>query len=500
MKRRMESTRAACWRSLQQISGLVIIGILLPVLPADAADPAVQVPAKFKHPGLLNSLEELQLVKRKIEAGEEPWKSAFEQMKASKFAALKYKPHPRENVSAGILGAGGAAGGAYDLSEDSIAAYTQALMWICTDNEQHAKNAVSILNAWNIFQCRGRANWYLGSAWDAAQWAEGAELIRATYPKWSPDDIAKFSAMLDRAYLPVLHNQMAYGNRELSVCNGLVAIGVFNNDRAAFAEGVHHWVSYVPCWIYLSKDGPTPRKPDYWLTSPNHEELAKMDAGLFPDVKQSWIYSDETTFTKAIKNKLGNDHAMLENGDMDLLWSHAPASAYVDGLCAETFRDLGHCDLGLAQMINTAEIAWHQGMDLYSPESKRITAFMELQSFLRIGDPIPKVFYSVQPTGMTMTFEIAYNHYHNRMGMNLPKTEALIQQVFRPCLAKVPDIPKGWCCIRPDPGLRANQIAGPAVLDISWEALTHAELNAKGNMPAGSGAAPGTPPPGKEHR
>jgi len=442
--------------------------------------PVPPVPAAFKHPGLLNSMEELQFIKKKIAAGEEPWKSAFEQMKATKFAALNYKPHPHEQVSSGILGAGGAAGGAFDENDDAIAAYTQALMWIFTDNEQYAQNAVQILNAWSILQGHGGPSWYLSPAWLASAWTEGAELIKSTYPKWSADDIAKFSAMLDRAFLPELHNQMAYGNRELAVCNALISIGVFNNDRAAFAEGLAHWVSYVPCWIYLTSDGPTPRKPDYWLTSPSDDDLAKMDAGLLPDVKQSWIYSDQTTLTYDIKKKMGNDHTMLEGGDPGVLWYHAPASAYVDGLCSETFRDLGHCDLGLAQMINVAEIARHQGIDLYGMDSKRITAFLEFESFLRTGDLIPKEFYSVQSTGTYATFEIAYNHYHNLMGMDLPKTGALVQQFIRPCIKKVPTVSVGWCSMQPDIGIRANQIAGPVDLDINWETLTHGELDAKG--------------------
>jgi len=418
-------------------------------------------------------MSELQFIKQKIAAGEEPWKSAFEQMKASKWADLKYKPHPHETSTSGFFGAGGGVGGSFDETDDAIAAYTQALMWIFTDNEQYAQNAVQILNAWQILQGHGGANWYLQAAWEGAMWPEGAELIRATYPKWAPEDIAKFSAMLDRAYLPVLHNQMGYGNRELAVCNAMMAIGVFNNDRAAFAEGMAHWVSYVPCWIYMTSDGPTPRKADYWVTSPSNDELAKMDAGLFPDVKQSWIYTDLDAYMKA--NKLGNDRSMTKR-DQDELWYYAPPTAYVDGLCSETFRDLGHCELGLSQMINAAEIAWHQGIDLYARDDKRITAFMELQSFLRIGDPIPKVFYSTQATGMGGTYEIAYNHYHNRMGMELPKTEALIEQVLRPCFKKELVVSPGFCFVRPDPGLRAEKITYPADLDIAWEALTHAEL------------------------
>ena len=87
--------------------------------PVQPALKVPDIPATFKHPGLLNSMEELQFIKKKIAAGEEPWKSAFEQMKATKFAALNYKPHPHETVGLGILGEGGAAIGTFDEDEDA---------------------------------------------------------------------------------------------------------------------------------------------------------------------------------------------------------------------------------------------------------------------------------------------------------------------------------------------------------------------------------------------
>ncbi len=458
----------------------VLAGLVLWTASLHAADPVEKVPsqtaqapqplmlppipARFKHPGLLNNLEELQLVKKKIDAGEEPWKSAFEAMKASMWADLKYKPHPHETVNSGERGSGGA----NDESDDAIAAYTQALMWIFTGDEKHAEKAVEILNAWTILKKHEGGGWYMMAQRGGSMFPQSAELLRATYPKWKKEDIAKFSEMLGRVFLPTLHNRVVNGSGEFGVINALMAIGVFNDDRGAFYEGLSHWASYVPCWIYLKEDGPTPKKPDYWLASPGREELAKMDADLFPNPEEAW-------FSVAVENQ-GDDHAVFDRYDVYEIWNKAPAEAFVDGLCMETFRGLGKCDAGFAQMINAAEIAWHQGIDLYSIQGKRITAYMELYSLLRVGDPVPKIFYRVQPMGMLATFEIAYNHYHNRMGMNLPNTQMLIQQAVRPCLQKTPTTSPGWSYVNPDPGIRTNQINYPALLAVAWETLTHAEL------------------------
>ena len=52
-----------------------------PFAPRSAAKP-------FVHPGLLHSREELAFVKRKIAAGEQPWKTAWEKLRASESASL----------------------------------------------------------------------------------------------------------------------------------------------------------------------------------------------------------------------------------------------------------------------------------------------------------------------------------------------------------------------------------------------------------------------------
>lgn len=441
--------------------------------------PVPAVPAKFKHPGLLHSMEELDIVKKKIEAGEEPWKTAFETMKASKFASLKYKPKPREVVSSGFLGSGGSTGGAFDQNDDSIAAYTQALMWIFTGEEKHAEKAVEILNAWAILQTHEGPNWTMMAQWTGSMFPQAAELIRATYPKWSKEDIAKFSEMLSRAYLPLLHNRRLYGNREFGKINAMMAIGVFNNDRAAFAEGLAHWVSYVTAWIYLKEDGPEPVKPSYWVTSPSDDELAKLAEGLFPNVKESWIYSGDRVLVMMKEKRLGDDTNYVEKRyEQVKYWNDAPASAFVDGLCAETFRDLGHCDLGFYELINAAEIAWHQGIDLYAIHAKRIVAFMEFEAFLRMGDPLPKDFYRIQGMGIPATYEIAYNHFHNRMGMELPNTRMLIEEGIRPWMGKKVNESPGWVSVLPGPGIRATQI-NPTGLALAWETLTHAGVGGK---------------------
>ncbi|MCE0497562.1 MAG: alginate lyase family protein [Methylacidiphilales bacterium] len=423
------------------------------------------IPEKFVHPGLLNNMEELQSIKKKIAAGEEPWKTAFEAMKNSKWADLKHRSKPLETMV-------GDANTAGDKNCDALVAYTQTLMWIFTDNEQYAQSAMVILNGWSIQKNTEPNSWCLLAT--PAVFAEAAELLRATYPKWQPEDIAKFSAMLNRVYLPILHNRMVYGGKEFDTIYAMMAIGVFNDDRGAFDEALSHFVSYLPCFIYLKEDGPTPKISNYWLSTPSDAELAKMDASLFPNPADAWF---------SVKQTDVEDTNLLESADLDRLWSNAMPQAYIDGLCAVMFSTKGgmtQCDGAFVSLSHALEIAWHQGVDLYTPNTKRITSFMELYSHLRLrmDDTIPLAFYGVSPGPMNGTWEVAYNHYHNRKGLDLPWTRELLDKAIRPCITETPVTTAWWTYVHSAPtGLRASQILYPALGNCAWETLTHGELD-----------------------
>lgn len=465
--------------------GLALASLALSPLQADFSDLAQPetprhvelppIPQSFKHPGLLHTKEELDFIKRKIAAGEEPWKSAFEQMKSAPWAALDYKPHnPRTTISSGFNGSGSWEGGVAHASMDAKAAYTQALMWVLTDDERHARNAVDLLNGWSVLRENRGGNWYLQASWLAVMFVNSAELMRSTWPEWKTDEIARFSEMLNEAFLPIFHNRIGYGNRMFSVSYAMMAIGVFNEDRAAFAEGLHRWISYVPAFIYLKSDGPDPIRPDYWATTPSNEQLAALNAHL-PKAASAWLYREDEVLATMKAERLGDDRSMfklqrnLDRGGRH--WYGASDQAYLDGLSAETFRDLGHYDLAFASIVSSAEIAWHQGIDLYGMEQERLTKCMELHSGLRIDEIVPPAFYRVRGTPIQSFIETGYNHYHHRLGIDLPKTRAFIEKALRPCLHKEINGAPGWSWMPVEPGVRAENVVWPIGCNMAWEAL-----------------------------
>lgn len=412
---------------------------------------------RFKHPGLLTDLSELAIIRKHVLAGDEPWHSHFVALQQSQYANPHYTPHPFAVVSSGILGRN--AKGAFEEWDDAVAAYTQTLLWIFTKDELFAQNAAKILDAWSpILKVHEGQNWYLQAGWAAEIFPLSAELLRATYPKWTPQEIAQFIQMLDVAFLPELHDRMAYGNREFAVINGIMAIGVFSDDPAAFCEGLTRWQSYVPDYIYLSSDGPAPASADFWTTTPNDSVLKVTDASLAPG-RADWIDAPVHNF--------GDDHGMLEHHTVQQNWSE-PGDHFVDGLCSETGRDLGHAEMAFASIANAAEIARHQGINLFRPNAKRLAAFMELHAALRMGAQLPAGLYGGRPLNfpdLGPVYEIAYGRLVHDEGMRLPHTKSLVETVLRPVTTK---------SAPPPPGIQATHIWGPVGLTSVWESLTNA--------------------------
>jgi hypothetical protein len=334
---------------------------------------AAQAPATFRHPGVLVNQAQLDFVKAQVNAGVDPWKTAFNAATSSTYASLTYTPHPWQTVECGPSSNPNL--GCSDERNDALAAYTQALLWYITGNQTYAQNSVAIMNAWSSTLTGGHinSNAPLQAGWTGSVWPEAAEIIRASYSGWSASDISNFQNMLKTQYEPNLINgaPCKNGNWELIMTEAMMNISVFTDDSSLFNTAVGFWRGRVPAYEYLPSDGPTPVPPPNCGTS----------------VTSYW---NQTVF--------------------------------VDGLAQETSRDFGHTFWGLAASVNTAETAFQQGVDLYSENTQRIVDAFEFHTGINNGLAAPSG-VNVGPTGGDgATMEICYNHFHNRMGISMPQT------------------------------------------------------------------------------
>ena len=81
--------------------------------------------------------------------------------------------------------------------------------------------------------------------------------------------------------------------------------------------------------------------------------------------------------------------------------------------------------MGIGALVQTAEIARNQGIDAYAWLDNRLaTSVAILGEFI---DTKQSGFKQNRP--FPMGWEIAYNHYKYRMGMDMPWTQNLVKKV-----------------------------------------------------------------------
>lgn len=348
--------------------------ILLPVLLAASAWAGMT----FVHPGALDSREELDFTKAKVAAKAQPWYDRYLQMRALALAKADSTAPLDGEESAQKL--------------DARKAYANALAWEYTGLAKYADQGIFVLNVWTktfagyAMPSVGQGNQsQLDAAWIGALLAPAAEILRA-YPGWKSEDIAATQEMFRTRFYPILNQISPWnGNVDLTQIDAMMNIAVFNEDEAEFKLGIERLRRRDSAYIYLSTD-------------------------------------------RAGSRNYGGSSASA--------WSDAdgnPPEKWVDGLTQETCRDNGHhAQFALASALHAAEIAWHQGVDVYTESSGRFTAALELlASQLLAGNMQGTCLDTLATADRYDTWEVGYNHYHHRKGIDLPKTRQLLQERIR---------------------------------------------------------------------
>ncbi|WP_406454985.1 alginate lyase family protein [Streptomyces sp. NBC_00876] len=348
--------------------------------PASAAVRAA-APAAFTHPGVLVSRPQLDFVRAKVQAGAQPWKGAYDQMMASKYASLTRTATPRAVVECGSYSNPNY--GCTDEREDAIAAYTLSLAWYITQDSRYATKAIEIMDAWSaVIQDHTNSNAPLQTGWAGSSWPRAAEIIKYTYSGWT--GAGRFATMLRNVYLPkVINGSNSNGNWELSMTEAAIGISVFLEDRTSYDKAVTKFRGRVPAYIYVTADGSLPK------TAPG--------SGL-------------DTRDKIINYWQGQ-------------------STYLDGLSQETCRDLTHTGYGLSAISHIAETGRIQGQDLYPEIADRLRHALGLHAKYQLGAAVPASLCGGSlKDGLGPVTEVGFNALHNRMGIAMTNTQTLTEQ------------------------------------------------------------------------
>lgn len=112
------------------------------------------------------------------------------------------------------------------------------------------------------------------------------------------------------------------------------------------------------------------------------------------------------------------------------------------GQCQESGRDQSHTQLGIAHLGDCAEMAWHQGLNLYAYADNRLLKGFEYTARYNLGQDVPYV-PAMDRTGkylhqqlssegrgkLRAVYEQIYNHYVNRMGLAAPYTRQAAEKM-----------------------------------------------------------------------
>lgn len=157
------------------------------------------------------------------------------------------------------------------IKASARAAYLHALQWVVTGQSAYRNKAVSILDGWSanfrrFIPCDDEEMEYSAGAcersighegaWVAAMFASSAEIIRhfeANGATVAWPEAERFGRMLEamlnqsRVYVHPEVTQLFDGNnRGLSIALAHMAVGVFNDDRRLYDEGVALWRRMLP--------------------------------------------------------------------------------------------------------------------------------------------------------------------------------------------------------------------------------------------------------------
>ena len=334
----------------------------------------------FVHPGILHSEASLERIRSLVEIKSQPAYGSYQILVGLPEAQADYiMKGPFEIVSRD---------GEYrhtkDPSErDFNAAYYNAILWVITRKQAHADKTMEIIRAYarTIRQIPPTNDAPLCAGLQGFMLINAAEIMRYTYIAgdyqngWSTQDTKQVEDMLRNVFQPVLTKFFSAkpytnGNWGAMAIKAQMSFGIFMNDRKMYDDAVNFFHN-------------------------------------------------------------GDDNGSLPNYIAE------------SGQSQEAGRDQQHAMLGVSCLADAAEVAWTQGDDLYGALDNRIMKGYEYLAKYNLGYDVPFVTWkditgkysnwtTISDKGkgrFRSVFEIAYNHYVVRKGLEMPYSKIVLDSI-----------------------------------------------------------------------
>lgn len=330
---------------------------------------------KFVHPGILHTTKSIERMRAQIADKEYPAYGSFELLKSHHCSQADYQPFgPFEIISRD----GEFRHTKSKMEQGFSAVYQNALMWVLTGEKTHAEKSLELLlgYAGTLKRIPETNDAPLLVGLEGLKIIYATEILRHTYKKMTVVQFNEISRMIREVFLPVMENFY---------------------HRKPYTNG--NW-------------GPIVTK-------------AYMAAAI--------LWDNEEMYNKAVDFYLhANDNGTIAHyisGDT--------------GQIQESGRDQGHSMLGIGALATVCEIAWQQGDDLYSALDNRLMKGFEYVAKYNLGYNVPFAVWkdvtgkysnwteiSNKGRGRYMPiFEMTYNHFVIRKGMQMPYTEQVLRQI-----------------------------------------------------------------------
>jgi hypothetical protein len=280
----------------------------------------------------------------------------------------KNKPGPRENGWAAHPKAEWDATKGMYMDGDPVVAHKEALQWALTGNPANAAKAMEILNAWS---------------------STLQTIVRHRMPQ------EKLSSGV---------NAHHFANAAELLCYG----GPNGKTSGWGKEDIQRFKKMLGLFYKVMEDF----QPGY---NGNWDAImmnSMICMGVFLD--------DQAMFDRAVKHYV---QGQKPNGGL-------ANYIYPSGQCQESKRDQGHVQWGIGAFVSLCEVAWKQGVDLYSTENNRLLVGLEYTAKYMLGEDVPfegtGVISPSQRGLFSPIWEAPYQHYVFRKGLEMPYTKRII--------------------------------------------------------------------------
>jgi hypothetical protein len=199
--------------------------VLLMVLSLEAA-----MAQTFVHPGV--PFTRIDLEQLKVNVKKEPWKSAFEILASSKCASLDYKMQgPFQSVTRSP-----------NLNnrkwlDDMQAIHHLTIMWVFNGNDEYARKAADILDAWAVTNTHWGGDEAILDIGDAVQfYATAADILKSTYKGWTSANTDHVNNYFANVLWPTLDipNPVRGANQGADAIKAGMGIAAFLDDKVKF--------------------------------------------------------------------------------------------------------------------------------------------------------------------------------------------------------------------------------------------------------------------------